>query len=301
MVWRCLFVQPFWLETVCRHLGAPGQPHIVQVCQGDQTIGIAPLAVDGTTAYFLGNHEVCDYQDIIGLPDRQQEVLAAVVDHLQRQGVTRLDLRTLHPHAEVLDALKVLAPEQTETALQPDDVTFEMALPDTWDGYLMQLKSKQRHEVRRKIRRLEDNGSYSLRAITEIDGLDPAAAVFLDLFQRNRQDKAQFMTETMGAYFKDLMHALAQQHMLCLCLLDVNQQPVAAVLCLDYRGVRYLYNSGYDAQYDYLSVGVLSNVLCIKQAIETGCRRYDFLKGSEVYKKRIGGTQVPLHRWVMEI
>ena len=273
----------------------------MQVCQGDQTIGIAPLAVDGTTAYFLGNHEVCDYQDIIGLPDRQQEVLAAVVDHLQRQGVTRLDLRTLHPHAEVLDALKVLAPEQTETALQPDDVTFEMALPDTWDGYLMQLKSKQRHEVRRKIRRLEDNGSYSLRAITEIDGLDPAAAVFLDLFQRNRQDKAQFMTETMGAYFKDLMHALAQQHMLCLCLLDVNQQPVAAVLCLDYRGVRYLYNSGYDAQYDYLSVGVLSNVLCIKQAIETGCRRYDFLKGSEVYKKRIGGTQVPLHRWVMEI
>lgn len=286
---------------MCRHLGAPGQPHILKVCQGDQTIGIVPLAVDGTTAHFLGTHEVCDYQDIICLPDRQQEVLAAVVDHLQRQGVTRLDLRTLHPEAEVLNALKALAPGQIETALQPDDVTFEMGLPDTWDGYLSQLKSKQRHEVRRKFRRLEENGSYELHTITRLDELDLAVTAFLDLFQLNRQDKAQFMTDSMGAYFKELMHALAQQQLLRLCLLDVNQQPVAAVLCFDYAGARYLYNSAYDAQYDSLSVGVLSNVLCINNAIESGCRHYDFLKGAEVYKKRIGGTQEQLYRWVMEI
>ena len=71
---------------------------------------------------------------------------------------------------------------------------------------------------------------------------------------------------------------------------------MATVLCFDYRGVRYLYNSGYDERFDALSVGVLSKVFSINAAIEAGCRRYDFLKGAEVYKKRIGGHEVPLYR-----
>jgi len=301
LVWRCLFVLPFWLDTVWRHLGGPGQVHIVRVEQGERSIGIAPLALDGDTARFMGSHEVCDYQDLVTEPGKETVVMSAIIAHLQAQGITRLDLRTLRPDALALNALKQLAPQQIEAALIPDDVTYEMELPDTWDGYLMHLNGKQRHEVRRKLRRLEYHGAFSYCAVTRGDGLDQAVQTFLDLFQRNRQDKAQFMNDDMAVYFQDLMLALSQEQMLRICTLNVENQPAAAVLCFDYEGTRYLYNSGYDANFDELSVGVLSKVLSIEHAIGAGCRRYDFLKGAEVYKKRIGGSQVPLYRCKMDI
>jgi CelD/BcsL family acetyltransferase involved in cellulose biosynthesis len=44
-----------------------------------------------------------------------------------------------------------------------------------------------------------------------------------------------------------------------------------------------------------LSVGLLSKVLCIKDSIERGKKRFDFLKGREAYKYRLGGREVPIY------
>jgi CelD/BcsL family acetyltransferase involved in cellulose biosynthesis len=108
------------------------------------------------------------------------------------------------------------------------------------------------------------------------------------------------MDDTMSAYFRELIDRLAQQQMLRLYFLDVDGRPAAAVLCFDYNGTRYLYNSGYDADFHDLSVGILSKVLSIQKSIEDGCGVYDFLKGAEAYKKRIGGKEVPLYRCLVE-
>jgi CelD/BcsL family acetyltransferase involved in cellulose biosynthesis len=59
----------------------------------------------------------------------------------------------------------------------------------------------------------------------------------------------------------------------------------------------YLYNSSYDPRYTSLSVGVLSKVLCIKESINRGMKKWDFLKGAERYKYHLGGNEVPLHEY----
>jgi CelD/BcsL family acetyltransferase involved in cellulose biosynthesis len=41
-------------------------------------------------------------------------------------------------------------------------------------------------------------------------------------------------------------------------------------------------------------VGLMCKILSIKDAIETGRKKYDFLKGAETYKYRLGGIEVPL-------
>jgi CelD/BcsL family acetyltransferase involved in cellulose biosynthesis len=58
----------------------------------------------------------------------------------------------------------------------------------------------------------------------------------------------------------------------------------------------FLYNSGFDPQYESLSVGLLSKVLGIQESIREGKKKFDFLKGGEVYKERLGGHEIPLHR-----
>ena len=48
------------------------------------------------------------------------------------------------------------------------------------------------------------------------------------------------------------------------------------------------------SQYDSLSVGLLSKVFCIKEGIQQGKKRFEFLKGNEIYKQRLGGKEIPL-------
>jgi CelD/BcsL family acetyltransferase involved in cellulose biosynthesis len=293
-------VAPFWLQTVWRHLGDAGEPHIVTVLADQRVIGVAALALDGPTARFMGSHEVCDYQDLVCAPGYAVQVLASVIDHLAGQGIRQIDLRTLRPDALALAALQHLAPDRCAAGRTVDDVTFETTLPADWEGFLGQLDGKQRHEVRRKVRRLETYGPFAYQAVAPADApagtIAAATDCFVDLFRRNRADKADFMNDTMVAYFRDLITALESQHMLRLYFLEVAGQPAATVLCFDYNGVRYLYNSGYDEQYEPLSVGILSKVFSIQAAIAAGCRRFDFLKGAETYKRRIGGQELPLYR-----
>ena len=50
-----------------------------------------------------------------------------------------------------------------------------------------------------------------------------------------------------------------------------------------------------------LNVGLLSKVLSIRDAIQSGLRTYDFLKGDEAYKRRLGGRPLPLYRCRVEL
>ncbi len=300
--WDCLFVLPFWLQTVCRHLGARGAPLILTVDDGGETIGHAPLSVDGDCACFLGIPDVCDYQDIVAPAGEAAAVMAAAVAFLKAEGVRRMDLRSLHPRSRALGALKTLAlAGDIGLEIVADEVTFETPLPARWEEYLMLLDGKQRHEVRRKIRRLDAHGSYGFHLRTGDCNLTADGDTFLRLFQRNRADKADFMDATMADYFQAQMACLAAEGMLRLGFLEVDGEPAAAVLCFDYRGTRYLYNSGYDARFSDLSVGVLSKIFSIRDGIGAGCRRYDLLKGAEIYKKRIGGRQIDLFRCRVEL
>ena len=300
--WHCLFSLPFWLETVCRCLGSNGTPLILKVVQDGKLIGVGAFSVAGTTAHFLGISDVCDYQDIMTRPGLEPMVVQSLLGYLADHGIQRLDLRTLRPDSAFIKGFDVFAEKNPFSVKKIiDDVTYETALPNSWDDFLRQLNGKQRHEVRRKLRRLTSHGAYAYRMADNNGALFNATDLFLELFQMNREDKARFMDDTMSVYFRDLIQALSDHQMLRLYFLDVENIPAATVLCFDYNQVRYLYNSGYNAHYQNLSVGVLSKLLSIQTGIEAGCRHFDFLKGSEIYKKRIGGTEVPLYRFKIEL
>ena len=300
--WNCLFVLPFWLDTVTRHLGSRGTQRILKVTQDGRLLGLAPLAVEAGCVRFLGLADVCDYQDIVTAPGQEAPVVQALFDYLAAQNLRRLELGTLRPDAAMLKGLEpVMAKQSCRVEQLEQDVTYETPLPKDWDAFLLELNGKQRHEIRRKLRRLETHGDFDFRPADSNGALEGETERFLELFRMNRADKAQFMNPSMSAYFRDLIAALAEHRFLRLFFLEVDNQSAATVLCFDYGDVRYLYNSGYDAQFHDLSVGLISKLLSIQSGIDAGCRRYDFLKGDEVYKKRIGGQQVPLYTCAIEL
>ena len=98
-----------------------------------------------------------------------------------------------------------------------------------------------------------------------------------------------------ASFFRALASAMAGAKILKLYLLELNDAPVAAAMCFDFNATLHLYNSGFDPNFHSLSVGSLCNVLSIKDAIQSGRQKYDFLKGEETYKHRLGGREVPLY------
>jgi CelD/BcsL family acetyltransferase involved in cellulose biosynthesis len=295
-MWDCIFVLPSWLEVWWHEFGFEAELYLGAVRQGGTIIGIAPLLLRGAEASFIGSTDVCDYLDFIIVPGREVDFFNILLDDLRGRGISRLDLRPLRPNSTVLTHLIDIAQDRKyEVSCKVEDISLELDLPPTWEGYLRTLTQKQRHEVRRKLRRFWEAGDVNYRMIEDSKSASESIPIFLRLFRESRQDKAIFLTIRMESFFTSLIKSMAQAGLLRLGILELNASPVAVAICLDYNNTVFLYNNGYDPQYSLLSVGLISKVLCIKDSIERGRGKFDFLKGAEEYKHRLGGKEVNLY------
>jgi len=300
--WNCLFVFPLWLKTWWEIFGEDDGLEILTGFRRGKLIGIAPLHIQKETAHFIGGENVCDYQDMIVAPNHPPEFLKAILDHLKEKKIRTLELAPLRPEAVAFIELPNLA-KQLGYAVLCNQVAYscEIKLPGTWETYLKMLGGKQRHEIRRKLRRLSEAGHIDYRAIDRPDEISENMDIFFSMFKASRTDKFEFMTEQMMSFFRLLAERMAQQGFLKMFFLSIDQVPAASVMCFDYKDTRYLYNNGYNPQFSRLSPGFLSKVLSIRDGIEHGKLRYDLLKGEERYKKRLGSSPIPLYRLQIDL
>jgi CelD/BcsL family acetyltransferase involved in cellulose biosynthesis len=294
--WSSVFVLPAWLKVWWEAFGGEAELYLRTLQQGKQAIGFAPLQVTKETASFIGSADVCDYLDFVITPGREKDFFKVLLDDLREKGISKLDLRSLRYDSTVLTQLVSIAQNQGyEVLCYPEDVSLELDLPPTWNEYLAILKNKQRHEVRRKLRRLWEAGSAEHRCVEIGREVEDYLDIFLHLFSLSRDKKASFMNPKMESFFRSLAKAMADIGLLRIGILQLDKVPAAMTMGFDYNGSHYLYNSAYDPQFNHLSVGLLCKILCLKESIEKGRKKWNFLKGGEPYKYQLGGQEVPLY------
>ena len=294
--WNSVFILPAWLKTWWQAFGTGAELHLEAVRQVKEVIGIAPLMVKDGRVSLIGNTDVCDYLDFVVATGKEDDFFNALLDDLRQKGINHLDLRSLRTDSTVLTHLTGIARNRGyEVLCRSEDISVELDLPATWEEYLGILTAKQRHEVRRKLRRLSEAGKVGYHFIVDSAAVNNAMDTFLKMFTESRTDKATFLTTQMESYFRSLANSMAEAGLLRLGVLELDTSPTAMIMCFDYNDCMYLYNSGYDSQYDSLSVGLLCKILSIKESIQEGKKVFDFLKGDETYKYRLGGREVPLY------
>jgi len=302
LTWSCIFVLPAWLKAWWEALGRDYQPYLRTLWDGQKIIGFAPLMVNNETAYLIGSADVCDYLDFAIVPGAESDFFEALLDDLRNRGIRKLDLRPLHSDSTVLKHLLPVARKRGyDVDCSTEAVCLELDLPTTWDEYLGTLDGKQRHEVRRKLRRLWETANVEFHCLEGDRKVEGHLDVFLKLFALSRSEKANFMGPKMESFFKSLARAMADIGLLRFGVLQVNGVPAAMTMGFDYDGSHYLYNSAYDPQFGHLSVGLLSKVLCLKESIQKGMNKWNFLKGAEPYKYQLGGQEVPLYNCLITI
>ena len=287
-----VFFTPEWARSWCANLGS-GEPHLLSVRQNGLNIGIAPLVKKDETLTLLGDKEVCDYLDFVVLPGAEALVADRVLDFASSNGCL-LDLFPVLPDSLALKYLAPLAKERCYTVhTEVLDVSYTMPLMASWEEYMDNLHGKNRHELKRKLRRLERFGKVNFYASQSIArDMDD----FLRLFRVSRPDKDRFMTPSREAFFRHLADELGRRGWLRLYFMEIDSKRVAAALCFDYGDSMYLYNSGFEPAYSELSVGLICKALTIREAIAQGKKTYDFLRGAEDYKSDLGGRQTSVYR-----
>ena len=297
LAWSIPFVLPAWLEVWWDSFGEGYEPCLRVVRDGDEVIGLAPMMGRGATACFMGNTDVCDYQEFVVKPGREPDFFNAWLDAMTKEGVIELDLAHVRPDSLTVNVLADLARERgLAVSLADETVSFEMPLPEDFEGYLGMLDKKQRHEVRRKMRRIGAAGQVTYDVVSDPAAMSGLLDDFFKMFTESRADKADFMTGDMEVFFRKLVDAMAKAGVLRIGVLRLDGRDVASIICFDQDGTRYLYNCGYDPAYTAFSAGQVSKVLAVRDAIDNGFKVFDFLKGHEDYKHHLGGRQVDLAR-----
>ena len=295
-----IFFTAQWLKAWWQVFGSNYELILLSIYHDSRLVGIAPLKRKDKTLSFVGSSDVCDYMDFIALKGREEYVFIRLMDYLEQLEWNRFELDSVLPGSPTLKSLVPLVRQRGyQIEINQKNVSPQLFLPSSWENYLALLGAKDRHEIRRKLRRLEQGNTVNYVTTTEPEQMPQALESFFKLFQLSNTEKANFMTAQKRAFFTTMVSSLAEKNNIRLSFLEVDGVRAAAALCFDYNRDRYLYNSAYDPAYSSLSVSLLLEVFDIQDAIKNGKTRFDFLSGNEPYKYDLGGQDVPISQCVI--
>jgi CelD/BcsL family acetyltransferase involved in cellulose biosynthesis len=261
-------------------------------------VGIAPFFSttnrDGVQALmFIGSIEISDYLDLIARPETLDEFALELLIYLEKKfpSHTLLDLYNVLEGSPTLRALEAAALKTgwrfSSEPLQPCPF---IPLPGDWEAYLAGIDKKQRHEIRRKVRRSEEfHKPVRCYIVEDRDMVDSEIEAFFELMAKDRE-KESFLTPAMKIQMKQIIHTAFDLGWLQLAFIEVGGRKASAYLNLDYENQIWVYNSGYDPEFREISPGWVLLAYLIKSANEKGHRIFDFLRGNEEYKYRFGAV-----------
>ncbi|MEA2652901.1 MAG: hypothetical protein QOI37_128 [Chloroflexota bacterium] len=290
-----------------RHEVEPDDARVHTQMRHGTPIALTPVPPTATAIFFGASYHA-DYATVLAAPAELPAVAEALAAYLAEPAARRpwdvVDLRRLRCGDPAADALAAAfgAREIAEgwtLNVEREDVCPVVTLPEGGDidAYFAMLGKKERHEIRRKVRRAAAVGGIRLD-----DSPDPVAdlAAFVELHQKRWGAEGLFPETAGGAqsrvFFRRLFELHGADGPLRLTFLSVGGRRIASGVHFETRGSYLYFNAGVDPDANDLSPGVVMVHAYIERALAAGVRRLDFLRGDEPYKYAWGAVDEPIQR-----
>lgn len=276
-----------WHTHWFSHFGANESLSLVTDSEGSVVL---PLAVKDGIVHFTGGEEIADYLDAVGDDEAKLSLWQKALPVLKEKNATLLLLRNIPEGSQTLTYFRTVP----GASISQEDTTPILTLPDSFEGYLAALDRKDRHELRRKMKKFEAEHTSLTFSVRETDAIRIDDLVVL---MKHDADKATFLTPEMTEFFAELP-AVAPDS-LRQFVLSIGEKIIAVTLAFQTRDALLLYNSGFDPQYP--GAGWYIKVKTIAWAIERKLTQYNFLQGSERYKYDLGGKDFPVYKITLSL
>ncbi len=297
-----IFATQGWAKVWWDEFPAGKELHVLTVTLHDEVTAILPMYLkkeEGRSVLrFVGGIDLTDYLGPICPLSETAAAADALVGWLRTTDVEwdEFDGHNLPVPAGFAEHLVESADRHgMDFELDQEETSAILELPDSWETYLGNLSSKDRHELRRKQRRLwKEHPDAKARTATP-ETLEVDLATFIDLHRGTEGLKGHFMRPEIATFFERVARAFMPLGWLRLDLLEVGDKTLSATFGFEFEGTFYLYNSAYDPDFARLSPGMMLVAELIRESIDRGLHTFDFLRGPEKYKYRMGAAPVPLH------
>lgn len=283
---------------------------LIAAFRGDQLVGVAPLFhtenILGKKALMLiGSIEVSDFLDFIIQPEDLSEFTTGLIDFLLNTSDTPqwnlLDLYNLLGDSPTLSALESEAERRGWTHkkvhLQPSPY---IPLPGDYQAYLSAIDKKQRHEIKRKLRNVEQSmAEPDLYFVQKEDDLEVETQAFIDMMAED-PNKREFLTEAMQQHLHNTAQTALNHGWLKLAFLTLYGKKAATIMSFKFNQRLWLYNSGWKWEFREFSPGWVMLAYLIEWANQNGIEEFDFMRGNEDYKYKFGAVDRHIYRVAIE-
>lgn len=250
---------------------------------------LIPLAKNGTQLNFWGDKSLYDYNDKLGVTD--VSIWSELLSEQLAQGIINFKFNSLLKTSETVGQLTEAAKKNhLKVSVSTEDMSPYLSSMSSFQEYLTSISKKKRGEVRRKLKKVNSEDElkfYQYRSFNEVLQQIP---IFFELMLLNPKKKKYFIKSRIN-FFEKIIVTFAKLGMTVINKLIFNGNVVAMSLCFNYNKYWYLYNSGYNREYEQFSAGVVGHISTIKHILQTDTIKvFDFMRGIEDYKLQLGAN-----------
>jgi CelD/BcsL family acetyltransferase involved in cellulose biosynthesis len=283
-----------WLATWWCAFGADQQLHVLAFEDGSsQLVGLVPLSL--ITRKFLGKRWKIlrlmgdgsgdsDNLDFVVASGYAGDVVGSLLAYLEDNADLWdfCELNTIpmgSPSAKMLMASLVGRKWIHAFAKTP---CCQISLPNDWDTYFKQLSSTMRKNFKYHLRRLEKRPDFRIYRCSHQNELLQCLPALFELHQkrwRANGDPGSFGSEKRRGFYRLLSSVLLSRNWLEFWILEIGGKRIAADYGFRYHNVVYALQAGFDPSEHADSPGFCLKGVMLKDLIESGVQKYDFLAG----------------------
>ena len=268
-----------WCEAWLEHAAGGASPRFFAAVEAGKTVAIAPLVILRgryvRKARFLG-YGAANELGPIGPVAQGAEALRLALD------ATRSEWDVFH--GETLPGTGW--PERLGATLVGEEGSPVVGGPwASWDDYLATRSHNFRSELRRKERRLLEEGLTG-KAVTEEQELEPALDALFDLHRRRWGAEASPFFAGLETFHRAFSRLALERGWLRLRVLELDGEIVSVTHGFRFGGREWSYQFGRDPDFDRSSLGLIASAQAIREAFAEGVREFMLGPGRQDYKLR---------------
>ena len=298
-----------WIKAWCETLGKDVEPLILIVEDQQKIVGIAPLYIEssvtkGTVVHFLGAGKACsDYASILVRPEYQTQVISTIANWLTSStsefSWSTMSLEGISTEDPTMEIFAQQLGRHMVVDRSPHENSWVIDLPETWDDYLMSLSKRCRRMMRQLDKEHIQSGRATFSIASTAAEVHHGLNVLIELHTARREElgcEGCFSDPEFIKLVKKSAHSFFHAGNLRLGTVYVDERPAAVALSFSHGDSIFAYQCGYDPEFSEMKPGWILNQFQLRYAIENGYRHFDFLRGDEAYKSRLGARPVELQR-----
>jgi len=304
-----------WSQAWQECLGSQTIPYTLVVRNGSDVQGILPLALDcstirGRRLVLAGSGKACgDNLGILFAPGFEEQVARELAQWLSlAKGNDRwdcLDLDGVQPGnvamAAFLEQLQTV--QQLDVEVKSSESCWAIDLSGGWDAIFAKLSNRMRRMVNNNfLAQYINTGRARLKVAESLEEALEMLKITADLHQSRWQEcniDGCFAVDGFNDFLVAMVSKWWPLGIAYVANLELDGRPVAGVIGMWERDELAIYLVGMDVEAREHRPGWLASVESVRHAIQAGKSRFNFLRGDEEYKGRLGAEPTVQQRWIV--